>query len=147
MVLEGRMRVDVHAHYFAPVYLQVVERAYAQPVSAREIGVRKILDGKVRPNPAIYELDERLALMDRVGVDLQVLSVSIPMTYHPDRATAIALAQASNDGCAEACRAHPTRFKAFASLQLPHVAAALGELARAVDMLGLHGVMFGGNVL
>src|SRR4051812_43534443 len=137
---EGRVRVDVHAHYFAPAYLEVVERAYAQPLPPREVGVRKIIDGKVRPNPAMYELDERLALMDRAGVDLQVLSVSIPMTYHPDRETAVAMAQASNDGCADACRQHPTRFKAFASLPLPHVDAALAELTRAIDVLGLHGV-------
>ena len=141
------MRVDVHAHYFAPPYLAVVERAYAQPLTPREVGVRKIIDGKVRPNPAMYELDERLALMDRAGVDLQVLSVSIPMTYHPDRATAVAMAQASNDGCADACRQHPTHFKAFASLPLPHADAALAELKRAIDVLGLHGVMFGTNVL
>jgi aminocarboxymuconate-semialdehyde decarboxylase len=85
--------------------------------------------------------------MDRFGVDLQVLSVSIPQAYHADRATAVAMAQAANDGTAEACRRHPTRFKGFASLPLPHVAAALDELARAVDRLGLHGVVLGGNVL
>src|SRR3954468_11120147 len=109
-VEEGRVRVDVHAHYFSPAYLEVVGRAYAQPLTPREVGVRKIIDGKVRPNPAMYELDDRLALMDRAGVDQQVLSASIPMTYHPDRATAVDMAQASNDGCAEACRQHPTRF-------------------------------------
>jgi predicted TIM-barrel fold metal-dependent hydrolase len=141
------MRIDVHAHYYPPAYLEVLERAYAHPATPREIGVRRILDGKIRPTPAMSRLDDRLAEMDRYGVDMQVLSVSIPQAYHADRATAVAMAQAANDGTAEACRRYPARFKGFASLPLPHVDAALDELARAIDQLGLHGVVLGGNVL
>src|SRR5579884_1911575 len=141
------MRIDVHAHYYPPAYLEVLERAYAHPTTPREIGVRRILDGKIRPTPAMSRLDDRLAEMDRFGVDMQVLSVSIPQAYHADRATAVAMAQAANDGTAEACRRYPARFKGFASLPLPHVDAALDELARAIDQLGLHGVVLGGNVL
>ena len=141
------MRVDVHAHYFSPAYLDVFERAYANPADDRELGVKKILDNKIRPTRTMYEIDLRLEEMDRVGVDLQVLSVSIPFTYHRDRATAVAMAQAVNDGTAEACRKYPDRFKGFASLPLPHVDAALDELARAIDQQGLHGIVLGGNVL
>ena len=141
------MRIDVHGHYFPPAYLDVFERAYANPANDRELGVKKILDNKIRPTRTMYEIDLRLADMDRAGVDVQVLSVSIPFTYHADRAIAVAMAQAVNDGTAEACRKHPTRFKGFASLPLPHVDAALDELARAIDTLGLHGVVLGGNIL
>jgi predicted TIM-barrel fold metal-dependent hydrolase len=141
------MRVDVHAHYYPPDYLGVLQRVFARPVNAREEGVRRILDTKIRPTPAMYQLDDRLAEMAQHDVDQQVLSVSIPQAYHGDRATAVAMAQAGNDGTAEACRRYPDRFKGFASLPLPHVAAALDELARAIDGLGLHGVVLGGNVL
>jgi predicted TIM-barrel fold metal-dependent hydrolase len=141
------MRIDVHAHYYPPAALEVLERAYARPTTQREEGARKIIQTKIRPTPAMYQLDDRLELMDRAGVDMQVLSVSIPQTYHADRATAVGLAQAANDGTAEACRKYPNRFKGFVNLPLPHVDAALDELARAVDQLGLHGVVLGGNVL
>jgi aminocarboxymuconate-semialdehyde decarboxylase len=141
------MRIDVHAHYAPPAYLEIVDRLYARPQTPREEAVRKLLDHKIRPVPAMYSLDERLEKLDRVGVDLQVLSVSIPQAYHSDRASALALAQAANDGTAEACRTYGGRFKGFASLPLPHVADCLDELARAIDRLGLHGVVLGANVL
>jgi predicted TIM-barrel fold metal-dependent hydrolase len=141
------MRIDVHAHYAPPAYLDIVDRLYARPTTPREQAVRKLLDGKIRPTPAMYELDERLEKLGRLGIDMQVLSVSIPQAYHADRASAVALAQAANDGTAEACRRYAGRFKGFASLPLPHVDAALDELARAIDRLGLHGVVLGGNVL
>ena len=141
------MRIDVHGHYFPTAYLDVFERAYANPTTAGEAGVRKIIETKVRPNSTMYQINERLALMDRLGVDMQVLSVSIPQTHHADLAFAVDLAQAANDGTAEACRRYPSRFKGYVSLPLPHVDAALAELARGVDILGLHGVILGGNVL
>jgi aminocarboxymuconate-semialdehyde decarboxylase len=141
------MRIDVHAHYFPESYLNVFDRAYANPTTEREVGVRKIIENKVRPNAAMYRIEERLALMERLGVDMQVVSVSIPFTYHADRAIAVDMAQAVNDGTAEVCRRYPARFKGFATLPLPHVDAALAELARAIDTLDLHGVVLGGNVL
>ena len=141
------MRIDVHAHYYPPALLDVLDRAYAQPATPREAGVRRVIQDKIRPTPAMYQIDERLAEMDRFGVDVQALSVSIPQTYHADRATAVAMAQAGNDGTAEVCRKYPQRFKGFISLPLPHVDAALDELARGADQLGLHGVVLGGNVL
>ena len=141
------MRIDVHAHYYPPPYLEVLGRVYARPATPREEGVRRILDTKIRPTPAMYQLDGRLAAMARHGVDQQVLSVSIPQAYHADRATAVAMAQAGNDGIADACHRFPERFKGFASLPLPHADAALAELSRVIDRLGLHGVVLGGNVL
>ncbi len=141
------MRIDVHAHYYPPAYVKLLERAYARPLTAREMGARDVLLRKILPIPAMSQLDVRLAAMDHAGIDQQVLSVSIPQTYHADRATAVAMAHAANDGVAEACRQYPARFKGFASLPLPHADAALDELARAIDTLGFHGVVLGGNVL
>ena len=141
------MRIDVHGHYFPPAYLDVLERAYVQPKTPREEGVLRILRTKIRPQPPMYEIEHRLELMDRAGVDMQVLSVSIPQTYHADRAIAVDMAQAGNDGTAEVCRRYPQRFKGYVNLPLPHVQASLDELARAVDQLDLHGVVLGGNVL
>ena len=125
------MRIDIHAHYYPPPLLDLLDQAYARPASAHEQAAHNMLRHIIRPAPAMSSLDERLEEMDRYAVDLQVLSVSIPQTYHADRATAVALAQAANNGTAEACRRYPTRFKGFASLPLPHAEAALNELARA----------------
>jgi predicted TIM-barrel fold metal-dependent hydrolase len=60
------MRIDVHAHYWTDAYLDMlVELGRTDTATQRGIGA----DGGA-------ELDARLRLMDRAGVDVQVLSAA-----------------------------------------------------------------------
>jgi predicted TIM-barrel fold metal-dependent hydrolase len=88
--------------------------------------------------------DERIAEMDAVGIDFQVISHGAPAVQKLDAATATRMARAANDRLAEAVRAHPTRFGAFAILPTPDPAAAADELERAVTKLGFLGAMVHG---
>ena len=83
----------------------------------------------------------RLKHMDAVGVDLQVLSLTMPgaQAFPPD--IAIPLAKDTNDRIAAAMKAHPTRFAGFATLPTSDPAAAAKELERAVKQLGFCGTM------
>jgi aminocarboxymuconate-semialdehyde decarboxylase len=83
--------------------------------------------------------------MDRAEVEIQALSLSVPMSYFQDESDAVEAAQIVNDSLAEICARYPTRFKGMASLPLPHTDAALKELDRAINSLGLHGVGLGAN--
>lgn len=87
----------------------------------------------------------RLAAMDEQGVDMQVLSLAPPGTQGVTAADAIALSREANDVAAAAVRAHPTRFRAMATLPLAEPAAAAAELERAAG-LGLTGAMVYGRV-
>src|SRR5712692_7977649 len=58
----------------------------------------------------------RIREMDESGIDLQVLSHSIPGLQGVDAATGVPLARRVNDRLAEAVRAHPDRFAGFAAL-------------------------------
>ena len=87
---------------------------------------------------------ERLAEMDKYGIDMQVLSHSAPAVQKLDPATAIRLARIANDRLAEAVRAHPTRFAGFAILPTPDPEAAADELERAVTEHGFVGAMIHG---
>jgi 2,3-dihydroxybenzoate decarboxylase len=80
--------------------------------------------------------------MDRIGVDLQVLSLSAPgVQGETNAATAIDKAKRTNDVLAEAIRRHPTRFAGFACLPTQDPQAAAAELERSVRDLGLKGAM------
>ncbi len=88
--------------------------------------------------------ENRLADMDDAGVDMQVLSLSGPGLEQLPAREAVALARDANDRVAEAVRAHPDRFEGFVSLPTPDPAAAVAELRRGVQDLGLRaGFMFG----
>jgi predicted TIM-barrel fold metal-dependent hydrolase len=82
---------------------------------------------------------ERLARMDDAGVDMEVLSITTPGTQPLPAAEAVPLARDANDFLADAVRAHPDRFAAFATLPTPDPAAAARELERCVQQLGMVG--------
>ena len=135
----------MHAHFFTLEYLDEVERL-ASPSSLRDQAWLGILQRKGRTTPAMWSVDERLEDMQSAGIDMQVLSLSLPNVFFEDRATAKALAQSTNEALASLCRSHPTKFKALASVPLPHVEDSIDELHRAIDHLGMHGLMLGGNI-
>jgi aminocarboxymuconate-semialdehyde decarboxylase len=131
------MRIDVHAHYWTDDYLDLlVDLGKADAGAARGIGAG-----------GGAELDARLALMDRAGVDMQVLSACPQMPYGQDQAKAAAVAGFVNDQYAKLVQAYPDRFRAFAALPMPHLDQSIGELSRALDQLGMAGVAMNTTVL
>lgn len=75
---------------------------------------------------------ERLADMDAAGIDVQVLSVMLPMPQMLPAETAVPLAAKINGELHGMVTAHPDRFAAFALLPVTVPDAAADELERAV---------------
>jgi predicted TIM-barrel fold metal-dependent hydrolase len=90
---------------------------------------------KVRTYASSARTEERLEFMDRVGIDIAVLS-SNPLKTLKE-------AKEWNDQCAAIVRQYPTRFAGFASVPPLGGKAALKELEHAIKDLGLHGVHIG----
>jgi predicted TIM-barrel fold metal-dependent hydrolase len=138
------MRIDVHAHYFPAPYLDLID-ALGRGEVETSMGRR----GAKRTHAEDAAL--RLDAMDRAGVGMQILSIATGGPYIANEIGAIIGARAANDAYAEMVQLYPQRFKAFACLPLPHVDAALAELARAFDELAMIGVgvatMMGGKTL
>ena len=82
---------------------------------------------------------ERLQIMDEAGVDMHLLSVTIPGVQMFDAETANVYASAANDRLAEAIRRHPDRLSGLACFapQSPRQAAL--EMERAINVLHLNG--------
>ncbi|HWW65279.1 MAG TPA: amidohydrolase family protein [Sphingomonadaceae bacterium] len=85
--------------------------------------------------------DERLAIMDEQGVDLQVLALTSPGVQMFPAAEAVPMAALANDRLADTISRHPTRFAGLATIapQAPDAAAA--EIDRAMGRLKLNGIM------
>jgi len=88
----------------------------------------------------------RIRAMDAAGIDLQVVSLSMPGTEALSAADAIPAARDCNDRLAAAVKAHPTRLQGFAALPTADPAAAVKELERAVKTLGMKGACINGHV-
>jgi 6-methylsalicylate decarboxylase len=125
------MLVDVHAHHSPVAYVEAMRR----------------LAGVERPRGWVSlphtdsepDIQKRLELMDEAGVQVQVLSHGIMAPYLESETGAVEAARACNDGYADLAHRYPDRFAALASLPLPHVDAALRELARCMDDLDMPG--------
>lgn len=89
---------------------------------------------------------ERLADMDRAGIDVQVLSAGGPGADLLDPAQGPRFARDFNDGLKRLADQHPTRFSGFAHLPMSAPDAAADELERAVAMLGFKGAMINGTI-
>lgn len=84
----------------------------------------------------------RLPEMDATGIDIQVLSLTVPgLQVDVDADTARDKARRANDYLAEVVSEQPTRFRGFAALPLQDPAAAAAELDRCVNELGFCGAL------
>ena len=89
--------------------------------------------------------EQRLALMDESGVDVQVLSVTTPGLHNLDPEPSVVLAQQTNDLLAATIAQHPTRFQGLATLPTASPTHVAAELARSVRQLGFKGAMLSGR--
>ncbi|WP_405751905.1 amidohydrolase family protein [Streptomyces sp. NBC_01411] len=88
--------------------------------------------------------EARIAAMDALGIDMQVLSLAPPATGPLAPADAVSLSRDTNDFAAEAVRRHPARLRAMSTLPMADPAAVAGELERAAG-LGFVGAMVYGR--
>ncbi len=86
-----------------------------------------------------------LSFMDDADIDVAVTSISTPGVHMGDDGKARALARRCNELAANLVRERPDRFGAFACLPLPDVDGSLDELAYALDVLELDGVVLFSN--
>ena len=122
--------IDVHAHYLPGAYLDELRRCGSTTTDL----MRGLPIGD-----APHEVKARLENMDAAGVRCQVLSAGPQMPTFADVRDAARAAALANDLYADFIAAHPGRFAAFATTPLPHVDAAVAELRRAMDELGMLG--------
>ncbi|PRD43205.1 amidohydrolase [Phyllobacterium phragmitis] len=89
--------------------------------------------------------EERLALMDETGLDVQVLSLTTP-ALHDLGPESVAIAQRVNDAIAVVVSKFPARFQALATLPVTMPDEAALELDRCITTLGFKGAMLCGRV-
>lgn len=66
-----------------------------------------MLNAKIAPNRRMVNINAHLEDMDRAGIDMEVLSLSMPHVYFDDLNIAVELAKITNDEIAEICAQHP----------------------------------------
>jgi aminocarboxymuconate-semialdehyde decarboxylase len=140
------IRIDLHSHYYPASYFESI-RSLGAPdytFATDAAGTTTILFQGTRffgIQPPMTDASRRIEDMDRAGIDVQVLSVSVPNVFFAGEGTEPDIARAVNDAYAELIARHPARFKGLASIPMSRPDEALQELERALDRLKLNGVI------
>jgi 5-carboxyvanillate decarboxylase len=139
-------RIATEEAYAIPELVDGVRSAIALDSKSADVKFWNVLLGE---NPwgkmvlrRLLDLEqERLAIMDQHGVDVHVLSITVPGPQLYDAPTGTAIATVINDRLAEVIGRHPTRFAGLAAIAPQDPVGAAREIERAVTKLGLNGVI------
>ena len=144
------MKFDLHTHFYTEAFFQAVRDLPSEfSFGASSTGQTIITHRGARffgVTPAMTDVSKRLDDMDRVGIDVEVVSLSTPNVFFTDAAHQPEVAKMMNDSYADLIARHPKRFKGFASIPMDAPDAALAELHRAIDTLKLNGVILLSNI-
>jgi aminocarboxymuconate-semialdehyde decarboxylase len=141
--------IDFHSHFYPKAYMDELSKPGGYARVEKDKQGRLLIhyegDYNVVVGPHV-DISDRLADMDRHGVETHVLTLTTPSVERENSQKGIKLAKLANDGFSEICEKHPSRFVALAALPLQDPAAAADELERSVRDLGLRGGTLMSNV-
>lgn len=126
--------IDVHAHSTPQAFI----RATTSGQQWHGLTLGSALD-----NPRNgWEPEQRIADMDSLGVDVQVVSTTAAFyRYDMDSAVTAAMHRECNDEVSQMTKDHPDRFAGLANLPMQDPSTAVAELERSMTQLGLKGAM------
>ena len=141
------MVIDFQAHIFPQAYLDEMKRVDGAVVLEAPdpySGMSYFYDKKLgcRINTATFQgqnIERRLEHMDRLGIDIHVLTIPAPAADRFEGEDALILARIANDAIAAISRKYPKRFIGFFTLPTCCIRDSLDELERGVNELGLKG--------
>jgi aminocarboxymuconate-semialdehyde decarboxylase len=141
--------IDVHNHFYPPAYIDAL-RSGASAVTVK-------MDAEGNPEihypgdynvavPGHRDIEYRQSVLEKEGVDTQIITLTTPGTHVESPARAAEYATLVNDSFAQIIAERSPRFSALATLPLNDPAASVRELRRAVEQLKLPGAMLFSNV-
>ena len=149
------VKFDLHTHYYTQEYFERIRDLPSEFSFAKSSTGQTIITLRgarfFGVTPAMTDVAKRIEDMDRVGIDVEVVSLSTPNVFFTSAEHQPAVARMLNDAYADLIAMHPKRFKGFASIPMDAPESALKELHRAINDLKLNGVVLlsniGGNAL
>ena len=142
-----RFVIDFHAHMLVPEVVafardHLVNTGLPENLLLTKKVIRETRKWGEAARRRMGDFKLRLKDMDKMGVDIQVLTPSLvhQCTYWADPETSLKMERLTNDRVAEIVTATPDRFVGLGGVPLQSPALAVQELERCVNELGLKGV-------
>ncbi|MGI9520096.1 MAG: amidohydrolase family protein [Hyphomicrobiaceae bacterium] len=148
----GVAAIDIHAHIHIDAAQKIADAhpdtapipfaVFTNPLTT-EVNARQNADRLEH----ISSLDRRIAEMDAMGIDQQVIIPAPPQSFHWKEAAVAAEAnRATNDAIAEVVKQVPKRLHAFGTAPMQNTDLALAEMDHCVENLGFKGMQVLTNI-
>lgn len=141
--------IDFHNHFFPPEYLKAIETGPSNVKVTFDDERNPILHYPGDYNVAVKghrDIAYRQEVLEKMGIQKQVLTFTTPGTHIETPARAVALARLVNDAFAKIVAERGEHFTALATLPLNDLKASVQEFNRATHELGFAGAMLFSNV-
>lgn len=128
------MKIDCFTHVMPTGFFAALKAATKGP---------DYLSGMLEGLPDLADMDNRIRIMDSLGVDRQVITISSPPIEIavPDPATAADLARQANDEIAAIAARYPERFIPVGNVAMNDPDGMAREAERCIAELGMKGVL------
>ncbi|MGH7115416.1 MAG: amidohydrolase family protein, partial [Stellaceae bacterium] len=138
--------LDIHCHVRSAAATRMVESNpdvscwYAETRASPQSQAINRANG-ARTNEQSVSPEQRIADMDRMGIDIQAISPAPRQTYYgADPDLGLATARTINDFIAEVCGKYPDRFVGLGTVPFQAPSLAVAELDRLHKSLGFRGI-------
>lgn len=141
--------IDFHNHVYPPEYVEAIQAGPSAYKVTFDSDNNPVLHSPGDYNilvPGHRWMDVRGAVLEKAGVDKQIISFTAPGTLIETPERSIELSRMVNELFADIQNEHGDRFVALGTLPLNNSDASVEELERAICELGLRGVTLFSNV-
>ena len=152
-MIQGNVVVDFQTHVFPKKAVDLARKENGQiKVQTDSSGGLLLYDEATKerfnalPDNLFEEPESRVKKMVKAGIDMEVLSFPSPGPDIFGERLALPVSRAINDEISGMIKKYPGHFTGLASLPFSKPAEAVDELKRAVNELGLKGIMTYANI-
>ena len=140
--------IDFHNHVYPTAYIEAVEAGPSAYTITYDADNNPVFHSPGDYNvlvPGHRKMDFRKEVLDKVGVDMQVISFTAPGTLIESPERSVEMCKIVNNSYAQIQTDYPDRFAALGTLPLNKPEACAQEFERAVVELGLKGITLFSN--
>ena len=142
-------KIDFHNHFYPPEYLDAIQNGQSNVKVTFDENNNPLLHYPGDYNIVVRghrDIDYRQIVLEKAGVDKQVLTFTTPGTHVEEPKRAVELTHIVNDNFAKIVYERSDTFAATATLPLNDPSASVIELDRAFNQLGFKAVTLHSNV-
>ncbi len=146
------MKIDTHLHFIPKEYIKLVSKNNLKlQANIKEVDGNMWLtqdQGWSYPiSKGFYDINVRLADMDKMKIDMAIVSVSPTLYYYwVEPQLGLEIAQMINNAIYDMVKSHPNKFIGMGTLPMQDIDIAIRELRRCVKYLGFKSIQIGSNV-